>query len=216
MPTYVIQHMCYSNTCRFNFWGLIIWRPISIRRICVKDDTCCECQKCSDIKTYRQCVRTAPCPDATNRNTFCYWKPCKDNCELAEGKFKVFDSSVSTDEIQNALVAPKVWGECDCCKVTLCEKGQYFDKRLCKCVCRPINCPRPFVQDPDTCQCVCPKDFDCGRLKKLDPCTCKCKCKPFFCFYPRRPNSDTCQCDCPVNVTCRHPLRYDAATCRCR
>ena len=206
----------HAYTHRFIFWGVVVWKPVGIRRICVKDDTCCECKKCSDITSHRECVRTTTCPDSMNDDTFCYWMPSKDARELAEGDFKVFSLKTSFYDITTALVAPKVWGHCDCCKETLCEKGQYFDKRLCKCICRKISCPRPYIQDPDTCQCVCPvKSIKCGHFKKLDPCKCRCVCKPFFCFSPRIRNQKTCRCECPRKV-CHRPLVHDPSTCRCR
>ena len=207
--------MSQTHTYRFNLWGVYKWIPVAIRRICVKDETCCECKKCSDIQTYSQCVRTAPCPDSMNRNTFCFWKPAKDACDLADGDFRVFDPSTSTTLIRNALVAPKVWGHCDCCKVTLCEERQYFDRRLCKCVCNPIKCINPKIQDPDTCKCVCPKRVDCGPFRVIDPCTCRCKCKPFFCFFPFQRNLSTCTCECP-RKRCPPPLILDQQTCKCR
>ena len=201
---------------RFNCWGLVLWIPIGIQRLCVIDERECECQKCSDIEDYLTCVKTSPCPNETNPNSFCYWKPCKHLDKADLDSIPTLSTAVSIDQIATSVVHPLLWGKCDCCHVSPCLHGQYFDRRTCMCRCLPsIICPRPFIVDPNTCQCVCPRTINCGPHMRWNPITCRCECKRFYCFFPRIPNKATCQCECPL-ILCIAPFLPDPASCQCK
>ena len=194
----------FYHTCmyRINLWGQFEWYLVAKREICVKDDACCDCQKCSDIKDYGQCVETKPCPDSRNNNTFCYWKP-------------YYDQLSFPIPASNSAIPPIAWGSCDCCKTTLCQPGQYFDQQLCKCVCHPQYCVYPQIQDPDTCECTCPKKHDCGPLHVWNHCRCRCLCKKFICKPPRYADYNHCECKCP-QIRCHPPHDVDPSSCECR
>lgn len=205
--------ICYK---RFNCWGLILWIPIAVQRLCVEDEFRCECKECSDIVDFRECVNTKPCPNETNANSFCYWKPCKLPPKKDFNDVAALSVSTSTDDLATAVIDPRLWGECDCCRLTPCPVNQFFDRRLCKCRCRPhIICEPPFVLNCDTCRCECPRTNDCGPRMKWNPITCRCECKPFFCFPPRLPNLKTCECECP-QIYCPLPFELDPSSCQCR
>ena len=186
---------------------MITWYPVSIRRICVKDDANCDCEKCSDIKNYHQCIHTRPCPDLTIRNSICYWKPY--NSSVLE------TSNASLVVASNQYIPPEAWGSCDCCVATPCRHGQYFDQWQCKCVCHQRSCPYPQFQHPKSCGCVCPLTRDCGPFQIWNPLLCKCQCKQFHCLYPRIPDFNRCDCKCPATY-CVHPYELDPSTCHCR
>ena len=141
-------------TLRFNFWGLILWIPIGIKQVSVMDELDCDCKKCSDIGDFRECINTHPCPNETNPNSFCYWKPCKLPDKKDIDNLTFFDPSTSIDSIANSIVDPRIWGYCDCCHITPCPDGQFFDRRICMCRCRRRLCLPPSIQDQSSCNCV--------------------------------------------------------------
>ena len=147
--------MSQTHTYRFNLWGVYKWIPVAIRRICVKDETCCECKKCSDIQTYSQCVRTASGPDSMNRNTN---KQTKDACDLADVDLRVFDPSTSTTLIS---FFP-------------------FQRNLstCTCECPKKRCPPPLILDQQTCKYHCRRRLTCHRGYYFNTRTCRCEYLP--------------------------------------
>ena len=127
------------------------WVLIALREIKTMDDIYCECEGCSDIHDYHQCLRTSPCPNSNLNTSFYYWKPF-------HGHHLISPVSISVDR---SSIPRQLWGSCDCCKYIQCKPGQYFDRQLCKCLCHPAPCSFPRIQDPDTCECVCPQKHDC-------------------------------------------------------
>ena len=193
------------------------WVLVAIREIKTTDDVYCECERCSDIRDYHQCIRTTPCPDFNNNmsTSFCYWKPFHDiDHHLTSSSLRLADLSISVTD--RSSIPPELWGSCDCCKYTQCEAGQYFNRQFCKCLCHPILCPFPRVQDPETCECVCPQKHDCGSLQIWDPCKCECECRWFLCKPPRYPDYESCECRCPPDIPCEPPFERDPTSCDCR
>ena len=47
---------------------------IGYRKITVKSDVLCKCRECKDIKSYRECVNTHPCPNNGGQYSYCFWK----------------------------------------------------------------------------------------------------------------------------------------------
>ena len=210
LPPFVIEF--YSTymiiTHRISIGNNFKWVLVALREIKITDDVYCECEECTDIHDYYECIRTSPCPDSNINTSFCYWKPFHDH-QLTGS----LDQSVSAGL---SSVPPELWGYCDCCKYTQCEPGQYFNRQLCKCLCHSIPCPFPRVQDPDTCECVCPQKHDYGPLQNWDPCQCQCECSWFLCKPPRYPDYESCECQCPPSILCEPPFEQDLISCECQ
>ena len=195
------------TNCRISTGNDFKWVLIAIREIKVMNDVYCECEGCSDIQDYHQCIRTSLCPDSNINTSFCYWKPYHDH-HLSDL------TSLRSVSIDHSSIPPELWGSCECCKYTQCEPGQYFNRQLCKCLCHPKLCPFPRIQDPDTCECVCPQKHDCGPLQIWDPCQCQCECRWLLCKPPRYPDYESCECQCPP-ISCEPPFEPDPISCEC-
>ena len=136
---------------RFNCWGLIIWLPIGIRRLCITDEFNCQCKPeckpllCFPPRFFNETSCDCECPDKT----------CK-------RPFEVDPSSC----------------QCRCPKNIVCRRPKILNFKTCKCVC-PNTCKLPFIQDLKTCKCICPKR--CPRGSYLDRIKCQCvgDCKRF-------------------------------------
>ena len=136
---------------RFNCWGLIIWLPIGIRRLCITDEFDCECKPdckpllCFPPRYFNETSCDCECPDKT----------CK-------SPFEVDPSSC----------------QCRCPKNIRCSHPKILNFKTCKCVC-PNTCKAHFIQDPNTCRCICRKR--CPRGAYLDRIKCQCvgDCKQF-------------------------------------
>ena len=50
------------------------WKRIGYRTRYYIDHLKCSCTNCNDIKSYKRCVATRPCPNTHNPKSFCYWK----------------------------------------------------------------------------------------------------------------------------------------------
>ena len=50
------------------------WVRVGFRKITFKTDLKCKCRECKDIKSFKECVHTYPCPNKHNRYSYCFWK----------------------------------------------------------------------------------------------------------------------------------------------
>ena len=135
---------------RFNCWGVIIWLPIGIRRLCITDEFNCQCKpKCKPLLCFP--------PRRFNPRT------CDCECPKIRCKrpFEVDPSSC----------------QCRCPKNIRCPHPKILNFKTCKCVC-PNKCKLPFIRGP-RCSCICPKKCPRGSYLDQIKCQCVGDCKQF-------------------------------------
>ena len=104
------------------------WRKIGFRPIRYLDHLSCGCKRCSDIVDKKWCVKTTPCPNSYDKDSFCYWRP---------GPFPIGKRQV---EAASSFV-PVPFSRCDCCTPKPCPFPKIFDNATCSCVCPPGSKP---------------------------------------------------------------------------
>ncbi|XP_022079414.1 uncharacterized protein LOC110973152 [Acanthaster planci] len=88
------------------------------------------------------------------------------------------------------------------CQPTVCSQTMSFDAVTCRCLCNK-PCPRPYIQDPDTCDCRCDqKDGGCKKIKRS-----------------RRRMAAT-ECTCVMDNRCLQPAcnkgyTFSTSSCKC-
>ncbi|XP_038055343.1 uncharacterized protein LOC119727516 isoform X2 [Patiria miniata] len=88
------------------------------------------------------------------------------------------------------------------CQPTICSQTMTFDEVTCRCLCNK-PCPRPYIQDPDTCDCRCDqKDSGCKKIKRS-----------------RRRMAAT-ECTCVMDNRCLQPAcnkgyTFSTTSCKC-
>ena len=146
--------VCYK---RFNCWGVYIWIPIGIRRLCLTDERECECK--------------ARC------RTFLCFPPRKFNP-------KTCDCECPPKSCRRPFELDPSSCQCRCPKDIVCPKPKILDQDTCKCVCP--KCPPGYKPDPNqNCKCVRICDRRCPRGSYLDRTKCKCvgSCPDFYSEY---------------------------------
>lgn len=56
---------------------IIRWVRVGFRKISYKTDVKCKCRECKDIKSFKECVHTHPCPNKHNLYSYCFWRKLK-------------------------------------------------------------------------------------------------------------------------------------------
>ncbi len=143
--------ICYKL---FNCWGKKIWIPIGIKRLCLFDETYCECKaRCDPFSCFpprRFNPKTCDCE--------CPYIRCYDPYEV--------DPSTC---------------QCRCPKDIICYPPYKLDQKTCKCVC-DVKCQKGYKPDPkQNCKCVpiCQKRCPTGAYLDRDRCKCYGDCSHF-------------------------------------
>lgn len=124
------------------------WRKIGFRTISFEDHLSCSCKQCNDIKDQKWCMKTTPCPNSNNKNSFCFWRP---------GIFPIIGKRQVEAETSIALPRPVPLARCACCTPFPCPAPKIFNRNTCSCVCPVVRCPPGRVFNPWTCKCDCPR-----------------------------------------------------------
>lgn len=71
--------------------------------------------------------------------------------------------------------------ECECPLYAYlqCPSYQYFDAKICSCLCKDPcqDCSKPQIWNPKTCNCECPYKTKCNKDRSWNDWSCKCECK---------------------------------------
>ena len=144
-----------------------IWVKIGYRLRKYIDHLKCGCKECSDIRDRAWCIRTKPCPNSKDPNSFCRWIP------FLYPPILTAEAAAISPAQDDLVIAPiptivptirPIPGRCECCTPVPCKPPRFFNRNTCRCECPRFRCPRGQIFNSNTCECDCPP----GSVKNAD------------------------------------------------